>query len=271
MNATTKTVEQLKEELRVAQEAVAQVEREAQQKLRDAQRAAEREKEEAANDQRAIQVAPWLIAVAEALRAAGVANVTRRDWGIKIGTESYSDPDVQIGVEREEYPSGGSMYCRNTSYTERYILTVGDTYRDFPRVRYPSKKAGGFNVEKIVKTVTERIESKVAEVKRKQEKEGAVLTATLFAAQVSKELGFTDKYNNPISGTQAHSRQRGGRGSGYEYSTTEAPKGRVYYSVGTLTVTPAQAKILRDALVAIKALDKLGKIPAVKLGSEEQA
>ena len=254
MNTTTKTVEQLKEELRVAQEAVQAVERAEREAALEAKRAEERRKEEEANALRAAEVAPWLTAVADALREAGVAHVTRRDWGIKIGTESYPNPDVQIGVQREEHSSGGSMYCRRTSYTGRYILTVGDTYRDFPRARYPSKK-DGFNVAKIVKTVTERIESVNAKVKAAQDKARAAQTATELAAVVSKDLGFTDKYSNPISGTQTHSRQRGGRGSGYEYSTYEAPTGKVYYTVDTLTVTPEQARVLHDALVVIKGME----------------
>jgi hypothetical protein len=255
MNTTTKTVEQLKEELRAAQEALQEVERKKQEEIREAKYAEQRAKEKAAEEARVATIKPWIAAVADALRAAGVSPVEQRAWGIKIGAESYPDPDLQIGVEREAARS--SSYIRSKTYTGRYIMTVGDSYRDFPIARYPSKMDKGFNVAKIVATIQDRIEKKAAQTKREQEKERAAQSATALAAQVAKELGLKlEKYGScPISGTQTHSRQRGGRDSGYEYWTSEAPKGCVYYSVGTLTVTPEQARVLHDALLEIKAME----------------
>lgn len=251
---TTKTVEQLKEELRVAEEELRKVEQAKRDELREAQRAEQNRKEEEANARRAAEVKPWLTAVADALRAAGVAHVMQLPWSVRIGDGDFPDRDLQISVEREEHATHG-RYSYSASYTGRYILTVGDTYRDFPRVRYPSRKEKGFNVEKIVKTVTERMEQKAATIKREQEKARAAQSATELAAQVSKDLGFTDKYTNPISGTQTHSAQTGGRGSGYRYWTNEAPKGKVYYSVGTMTVTPEQARVLHDALTVVNSME----------------
>ena len=252
-NAPAKTIEQLKEELRVAQEELQKIERAKQEEIREAKYAEERRKAAEAETIRAATVKPWITAVAEALQTAGVTPVEQRAWGIKIGSESYPDPDLQIGVGREESRNG--PWITRTSYTGRYILTVGRSCRDFPCVRYPSKKGGGFNVEKIVTTVTERIESKQAAKKREQEKARATENATELAVRVSKDLGFTDKYSNPISGTESHSTQTGGRGSGYRYWTNEAPKGKVFYRVGTMTVTPEQARVLHDALVKINSME----------------
>jgi len=123
-------------------------------------------------------------------------------------------------------------------------------------VRYPTLKSGGFNVAKIVGTVTERISAKKAAEKREREKKNAAQNATALAAMVAEELGFkADAYACPIVGTESHSTPRGGRGSGYRYWTTEAPLGRVFYKVGTLTVTPEQARVLHDALLKIKSME----------------
>lgn len=251
-STNTKTVAELEAELKEAKDREYAEQRRKQAEIDEARRAEARKKEEAEETQRAALMAPHIKEVADALEKAGVRDVSIIKWGIKIGAGDYPDRDLQISVYREEV--GGDRFTFRTRYTGRYILTVGDRYKDYPLVRYPTTKSGGFNVKRIVECVTERIESKAAAAKHVREKKQAQRDAVDLAIEVAAELGYkTTDYMCPIKGTYMHSYEQS-RGR-WRSETFEAPKGRVYFIVGRLTVTPEQAKVLHEALVKIREME----------------
>ncbi len=237
MNTTVtqpKTVEQLKAELQVAEEALREQERQVRERGRQEKFAAERAK---ADDEQKVlneKMATLLQPICIALQAAGV---TCSMHGASIAT---GNQDTTIHGEREERRSGTGYFARS-SYTGRFIVSVGCTYRDFPRVRYPQKKDGTFNVDKIVATVKERLETINYRAAEKLANEKKKISGATLADQLNAELGTT-----VCHGTHGRYLPTGTRRT--EYLESVAPDGHVYMSIGSPLYNPAQVRVMVKAL-----------------------
>lgn len=248
MNTNTtnpaKTVEQLKEELRIAQEAVAEQERLVREQEREAKCAAERAKRDA--EEKKIQEAMLLALqpVFEGLRAAGVYGEMR---GTSINTGH--SPDTLVGIEREQHSR--DSYSFRSSYTGRLTITIGGTYQNMPMVRYPQRKDGGHNVEKIVKTVVDRLALIAAQEKAERAQAVQKHSAEQFAAQVRVANGYKadDNYGVIKSYSEHHYPNGGGRS---EYRRYEADAGKVYLHLGTNQYTPEEVQIILAAFKTVK-------------------
>mgnify|MGYP001596411794 CR=1 FL=1 len=244
MDTTTKTVEQLKEELRVAQEAVAAQERELQEKAR-AEKAAEEEKiRQAEREALETKMRDALTPVYSAMREAGIA-CTLQGASITI----VGDPG---SIEIERATVGRSDRWSRSTYTDGFVLILRERYtQDFPKIRYPQIKAGEFNVEKIVKTVQERLNTiatraKEAKLLAKKQASGAELAGALKA-----ELHL-EPSSSLISGTYAVRYSKGGGRSEYHECTAEP--GHVYMTLGTHQYNAAQVRVMYAALAEAEKL-----------------
>ena len=237
MTTTAKTVEQLKEELRLAQEAVAEQERIVREKAREEKYAAEKKIREAEEAERAIKMGAALHPVYQALLDARVACVLD---GCKIKIEGNVG---DIFIEREMY----STSSWRSSPTGRFTIVVDSCYsNDFPKVRYPQLKAGGFNVPKIVKTIQERLEiaaARVAEAKRLAIKKAS---GAGLAANLKQELGI-ESNSSLLSATRSvHYPKGNGRSEYHEYT---AEPGHVFMTLGTQQYNAEQVRVMHAALV----------------------
>lgn len=230
----TKTVEQLKLELQTAEAAL----REQEQAVRDRERqekyAAERAKADAEQKVLNEKMVALLQPIYVALQAAKI-KCSMQGASIATGTS-----DTAIHIEREEHRNGSKYHARS-SYTGRFIVSVGQTYRDFPRVRYPQKKDGTFNVDKIVTTVKDRIETLIARAAKKAADDGKKIAGATLADQLNAELGTTC-----LRGTIGRY-LNDGRAS-REYIESIAPVGHVYMSLGSPLYNPAQVRVMVKAL-----------------------
>ena len=252
-NEQPKTVEQLKEELRVAQEAVAKVEREAREKVREAEyaeRAAKEKAKQAACDEKA---AVKLQHVYDVLVAEGI-RCELRGLQIVVNPSATSKYDYACVVNIEEDFTRGSRYSSGNPIGT-FTVVLGERYRENPPVRYPQLKTGFHNAKKIAAKIKERLEQKAAAAKRESEKLTAEARAAQFAIDVRVQNGYAaeESYDCPIKSKQEHSYPKGnGR---YEYTKSFAPEGRVFVAVGTRTLTPEQVKVMLAALKQIKAME----------------
>ncbi len=244
MNAvTTKTVEQLKEELRIAQEAVAEQERVFREQAREEKRAAEAKIRDAQEAELATKMRDAITPLYSALREAGV-KCHLQDKAIAV-EGNVGD----IFIERETSSSIGRW---NGGYTGRPLIVVDSRYtNNFSKVRYPQLKAGGFNVAKIVKTVQERLEkvaTRAAEAKRLAVKKGI---GAGLANELKMELGI-ESNSSMISATQSARYSKGaGRSEYHEYT---AEPGHVFMQLGTQQYNAAQVRCMYAALIECQKL-----------------
>ncbi len=245
MNAvTTKTVEQLKEELRVAQAAVEAQENALREKAREEKYAAEKKIRDAQEAELTTKMTAALAPLAAALVAAGV-KCHLQDRAVAV-EGSVGD----IFVERERH---GSSWRSSSSYTGRLVLVVDSRYmNDFPKVRYPQLKAGGFNVAKIVETVQSRLETIAARAAEAKQLEIKKASGAWLAAELKQELGV-ESNSSMISATRAVSYPRGPGGRS-EYREYTAEPGHVYMQLGTHQYNAEQVRVMHAALVAVAKL-----------------
>lgn len=250
MNTETqmKSVEQLKleaqqaaEALRAAEQAAARAEREAKWAEREAKWAAEKAKREAEEKIITAKMEAALRPIAAALAEAKVVAEMKSQIIITGG------PDTTVTIEREESPS--SSYHR-AQYTGRFVVCVGERYRDMPRVRYPQKKDGTFNVTKIVATILERIAIKAMQVARRAVEQQKIAKAQDVAAALRSELGVDE---NVVAATLEMS-FNDYRGK-HQFKRYTASPGMVYVKVGSPMLTPEQARVLVAALAEVKRLE----------------
>ena len=240
---TTKTVEQLKAELAIAEAAAAKEQQAKKDALREAQRAEAQRVSDAAEKVMKQKKLAILLPLHDALMTAGITEAQIEDDGIRCS--SHPGPSIYIRCEKE-YVSVSSWRSKETG---RFVLTIEESYSN--KRRYPQLKAGGYNVTKIVAEVKARVEAARNAQLAQKEKEASIKQRASLADQLKRELGL-GKECDAISGTKAEGHY--GRGNRYKSYTSVAPEGTVYFRVGTLTCTPAQARVIAAALAEFKKL-----------------
>lgn len=242
---TTKTIEQLKAELAAAEEAVRKQEEEERRAKHEAERAEARRKDEERRAREDLIIKQKVITpVVAALREKGITIKSAEPRKIDLGLHT-----ANVFIEPE--------MTRTTSWriasrpTGRYVVVVGDSFQDQPRVRYPQRKDGTFNIEKIVETVRDRIAVLAAQIERNLNEAQKRQAAEALAEQLTRELKPVNKELIKGKRTVAHPRGAGGRN---EYVTYTPEPGRVYVEVGCITATPDEARILVEALNQVAAL-----------------
>lgn len=257
-----KTAAQLREELRQAEEREAEAQRTRDEAARAAEVERRREAERAAlvkfrarRDELVALVYPTAL---ERARKAGV----RVEWDgekFKVGGEVCRE--ALLGLESEEQRVSSSWRSRSRP-TGRYLLVVGDAYLTEPRRRFPPKKDGTYNVDKVVDVVVERLTAFAARQARAMEVRSDEEAATRLAGEVRRALDCTDQ---TVVATFYHYDQYSGRN---KYVKLVAPRGYVFYvSQSHLAVTAEEAAILHDAHRKIAAL-RAAKAAAKKGGSK---
>lgn len=243
----TKTLEQLQAEAQAAAKALRAAEQAALEAKHEEERAARRkieeERERAINQQRALAMAP----IIAALHAAGVpAKPNDNGTAFEVPTAEGKWHSLRGCATMEQTCS--SYYARNTG---RVLIELEGTTRDDRRRFPPLKKVAGHNVAKIVEVVQGWLEQSQARVDAAKEKAAKAQTAQQLAQQVRLDNGYApDDDSCPIRSQREHSYPKGG--GRYEYHVYQPAAGKVFVQVGTMEVTPEQAKILLNALKAIK-------------------
>ncbi len=238
--ATAKSVEQLRQEAEAAAKALAEaqeVEREKERQVKAEEARTKRDAEEKAKAEKMLKA---LRPVYDAMKVAGIACEM---VGLSIRLKPDDIADMRVGVETEYGHSSSSW--RQGAETGRFIITVGDTFRDMPRLRYPQHKNGGHNTEKIVKSVKERIEARAAVIKRNQTERQQKENAGGFAAKVVRDLKLKADTRLVVGNYETSHRDYRNR---YSSTYTTAPEGKVFVRLGTYAVTPQQAAILIKAM-----------------------
>lgn len=238
----TKTVEQLKLELQQAEEALAEQQRAIRDRERkekyDAECAKADAEQKVLNEKMAVLLQPIYIALQ-------AAKITCTMQGASITSGHH---DTAIHIEREEHRHG-SGYHAHSFYTGRFVVSVGvgQTYNDFPRVRYPQKKDGTFNIDKIVGTVKARLETINNRAAEKLANERKKISGATLADQLNAELGTTC-----LRGTIGRYLNDGR--ARREYIESIAPVGHVYMSIGSPLYNPAQVRVMVKALAEVTKL-----------------
>lgn len=243
MTNQTKTIEQLREELRVAEQQEAERVAEEKRKKREqeeAVRAEERRRQHAAF----VAGAQRLLApIKLALEAEGI--VTQLD-GLKLDVMrgEHRSVDASMVVYAEERKVSSWRHER----TGRYELSIGESHRDQPRVRFPQLASGQFNVEKIVARVKERLEFVAAKHRAQDETERRLREAKNNAAAVITKLGgcslIEGSYDQwlPV-----------GAGPRHERRVYVARPGHVYVNLSRRELTVDHAVALVEAIRAVDA------------------
>lgn len=224
MNASNKTVEQLKAELTAAQEAVAAVERaerEAKEEIARKEWEAKCEAEKLAETTRRKVV---LDRVIEELRTTNP----------EASYESGRILGVWVAIdERRSHTSSWSSKPTGT-----YSVVVGD-YGD--KKTFPPTK-DGHSYAKVAAEILSRVAAEIAAKKLAEEKLTKKKGATILAQELSRTLGLAESeyssYEPRISGRKTVTYPiGGGRQEHKEYVPAE---GKVYLRVGILELTPEQ-------------------------------
>lgn len=235
----SQTVAQLKAQLDIAMKAVADAEREARAKVEVAERA-ERAAKLKAEEEIIYAKMDDAFAPVKARFAGLVVEAKRFVLTLKNG--------VEIGISREERSSGSSFHSRS-SFTGRYVVTLGYAYRygsDKRASRYPSKAGSdAFSLDKMLAKAQELIDAEQYVIDAAKAKEAAKQTAGALAAELNEKHNTT---SCSATYTSSHAVNNSGR---REYTERAAPDGYVY--IGSHLFNPAQVAIYLEMWSQIKA------------------
>lgn len=244
-------LEQLKAEAEAARLALEQAERAerervAEEKL-EVERAAYAEKQKAHAQKMEELLSPIFHALCD---AEIVCELQRDDQRGSAAIETPGNSDTHIAIEAEVHHGG--RYSWHSTPTGRYVVTVGGRYQDLPRLRYPQRQGGGFNVKKIVASVKERIASRAAERKRESDVGIAKAEALSFAEALRQQLRVSPANVGRVTGV--HEVGKFDSRGRYQHTSTVAPRGKVFVNVGTPLLNVEQTQILLQALDEIDQL-----------------
>lgn len=244
-----KTLEQLKAEAEQAQVAL----RDAEVSAKRAAQEAERVKlAEQAKLERAEHIARFMKhaeAIVEALRALNV------DATIEPPHDAYRDyPVIVIAMHGQwnrycvqfDHSYTGSTWSRTSKRSYRVRVNIGGDAKS-----YPMRKDETFNYAGIAKDVAERIETMRQIAEAFAEKEATIASAEAFAGEVKRALGVPE--DGALIAGVIRSSSYDGRGRHCVHASI-ARAGHVFVKVGTLELTPEAARVIYEALTAVRSM-----------------
>jgi hypothetical protein len=231
--------------LREAQEVAAAAERAARQAEQEAKREVERaaaaKKEEELNLKLEVAFAPVRDAIGNSSQ-----NLITKTHRFAIDLVN----GVQVSFGRETRSSGSYSRHSTDIDTGRTVVSVGYQYAygaDACTKRFPSKKDGTFNIDKITEHMNELIVRKDIAKATAAKEAAAKAEAGNLAKVLQAEFGVTDA---TVKGSMEHYRMA--TQTRREYYTVSAPAGKVFITLGTKTLNAAQARLLLSTLAGIK-------------------
>lgn len=225
----TKTIEQLQQEAEQAAAALRAAKEAQEQAEREAKREEERQRMQKAEQERIAYRIRVMQPIVDRLTQAGFEVEQRSNGNVLV------EGHVSIWLEEETR----SVSSWRSVFTGRLLLLVEKQYGFNGKHRYPPNKDGKYNLDKIIATTTSILEGVRAEQRRKEEEAKKLRSGEQLAAALKAKLSAS-KHSAKISGTVVLHYPSGARR--YECRTNTPAAGKVFYSVGTLELTPEQVE-----------------------------